>query len=449
MYFLALLTAVLAATTNRRVTWADGYQDDDGDVQVEKLGDGVEKISPRIRGQPRHNVFMVNNDLDAEELANNSDLYRSDEEEDIGNRDNGPVLPAKVPRLAISNPINGGWFMFRFGEQGTEASRYFRFHSTGWTRLELTDLFCNGDRFVIVNRQDEEESVIGESSHVVQDGCATYELDPQAAMGDGNWSRAVSYLAPGPYNIHLIVKQTPYEGGSAAIRFTAIDPADVPQHQVTAVQADGKPKPASATGAGVAAGSTRFVSMRPLTGSSPRNPSSPTSSSSGRRGVVSSSGRPVESSTSDAYTSRTVNGPAHVTVHRPRGYQNQRTSSTRRSTVPRPQRNLQARALCAGWEGYVVLIGLYHGNREEVEEACEFHDMDVSMVPLEGKDRQAAARSISFCLGALQQAWIFEYEGYAGNAPISLQAKKDKCRAIEQRFDRLLPVLCRIPQFDN
>ena len=110
--------------------------------------------------------------------------------------------------------------MVPFGPQGTVASKIFSINSTRRVQIDVVDLFCGGDRFLVkasrVGRDKIYELI---TSDVSADKCQVTTPDAEMAWNyDDLWSSGSMVLSPGSYTIKIIVMSSPYNGGIMAIR---------------------------------------------------------------------------------------------------------------------------------------------------------------------------------------------------------------------------------------
>lgn len=114
--------------------------------------------------------------------------------------------------------LDGGWYSFQFGKEGTFVDTEFCFFLHGPAILKVTDYFCAGDRFGV-----KDNGVwLGPTSYVPFDNCKTNTTNPSEAYHSDAFSHAAFNLAPGPHRITLKVLLSPYNGGSGAIRLDSV-----------------------------------------------------------------------------------------------------------------------------------------------------------------------------------------------------------------------------------
>lgn len=141
---------------------------------------------------------------------------------------NGKKLSIGKEYHVIHDPIGSGWVQFQFGSVREEANPSFAFKSAQYVRLRITDLYYNGDRFAVYNVYNNiEPELIVETPHVDSDSTQRRVTDPNAAFKSvGVWSHAEVILAPGKYHIVIKPRSSPFGGGTAAVRFDAVEAMD-------------------------------------------------------------------------------------------------------------------------------------------------------------------------------------------------------------------------------
>jgi hypothetical protein len=113
--------------------------------------------------------------------------------------------------------VGCGWTQFKFGPVGSTVHPAYHFHSDVPTILKITDYYCTGDRFEILDNGRS----IGRSSESCFDDCKTTTGNPQHAYENDQWSSFTASLTPGRHNITIKVLSSPYKEGFGAIR---VDP---------------------------------------------------------------------------------------------------------------------------------------------------------------------------------------------------------------------------------
>lgn len=107
------------------------------------------------------------------------------------------------------------WQLFFFGPANTTVPDHFVFFLDRRAKLLITDAFCRGDRFAVLDNN----VCLGRTSiPPPPDNCTTYTLDPRRAFRDPNWSSASFELGKGWHNISIKVLTSPYCAGGAFIQ---------------------------------------------------------------------------------------------------------------------------------------------------------------------------------------------------------------------------------------
>jgi hypothetical protein len=116
---------------------------------------------------------------------------------------------------AAALTVNGGWSTFSFGTTGSSWSDSFTFTLTTTGVLSVTDYQWLGDEF---------EFTDGTTTWVTQtatDVSSYQQYDIDLAFADPLFSSISVFLNPGTYTITGIVSDSPWDGGSGAIRVEA------------------------------------------------------------------------------------------------------------------------------------------------------------------------------------------------------------------------------------
>lgn len=145
-----------------------------------------------------------------------------------GNSGNGKKLDYTKEQYPIPDAMNSGWHLFKFGRVGQEARPTFAIKSkTKFIRMRITDMYYPGDRFVVYNKIGSRPEMIIETPPADCDGRHKRITDPNAAFKSlGIWSKAEIILPPGQYHIVIEPLSSPFEGGTAAIRFDTLENVD-------------------------------------------------------------------------------------------------------------------------------------------------------------------------------------------------------------------------------
>ena len=131
-------------------------------------------------------------------------------------------IPRSVVFPEVATPTPDEWIRFMFTAAGTPARPRFLFTVNRTCTLQLVDLNCAGDRFVL----HEAQGLLGKpikSTPTIGDECDTVKSDPNEAFDDPGqrWSRATSELVAGQqYNITILVDASPLRAGIGAVRIS-------------------------------------------------------------------------------------------------------------------------------------------------------------------------------------------------------------------------------------
>lgn len=117
-------------------------------------------------------------------------------------------------------PVNGGWMTFPFGPVGSVTPIMFQLYCPG--RMNITDLYCSGDRFEIFDNG----VCLGLTSKPIFNDCASNSTNPDYTESHHQWSSGSWDLLPGWHNISIVVKDAPYNGGYGSIRVDTIQRHD-------------------------------------------------------------------------------------------------------------------------------------------------------------------------------------------------------------------------------
>lgn len=116
-----------------------------------------------------------------------------------------------------------GWLVFAFGAADTFLPRHFEVESDRYIEVAVTDFGCLGDSFSLhVILTGGERIKIGATNMVRSDGCMLVEFSPEVAFESGQFSAGRWILKPGRYLLQLSVDASPYNGGTAAIKFEEV-----------------------------------------------------------------------------------------------------------------------------------------------------------------------------------------------------------------------------------
>lgn len=145
-----------------------------------------------------------------------------------GENGNGKKLDYTKEQYPIPDAMNSGWHLFKFGRVGQEARPTFAIKSKEkFIRMRITDMYYPGDRFIVYDKIGSRPEVIIETPSADCDGRHKRITDPNGAFkSKGIWSKAEVMLPPGQYHIVIEPLSSPFEGGTAAIRFDTMENID-------------------------------------------------------------------------------------------------------------------------------------------------------------------------------------------------------------------------------
>ena len=107
------------------------------------------------------------------------------------------VSSALVPKYDL-NESTAPWQSFSFGEAGSRALTLRMEVPRGGAVVQLVDAYCPGDRFTVVDNG----TVRRTTTDVANVGCGSlHTSDPNAAIGDANWSRGTYFFGPGTHRV--------------------------------------------------------------------------------------------------------------------------------------------------------------------------------------------------------------------------------------------------------
>ena len=126
--------------------------------------------------------------------------------------------------LDLSKSVNvltpNEWKHFAFGIGGTRTT--FKFTVTGlYGELQLTDLYCSGDTFILISDGNDEEPE-GPSPKVASI-CDSSMSNPEEALTMERYSKMRIVYMPGEHTVTAIVDDSPHGSGQAAIRIVNHD----------------------------------------------------------------------------------------------------------------------------------------------------------------------------------------------------------------------------------
>lgn len=125
--------------------------------------------------------------------------------------------------MAASMPVrvDAGWYSFAYGKPGTVAYRSFMVKNGQVVQLEVIGCFCPYNYFsVFDNGQPIIVTAVNGTLTPEEDYvCDPNVTDPNLCAADRNtFSFGIGLLLPGTHNITVVVRDTPYLGGTAFLR---------------------------------------------------------------------------------------------------------------------------------------------------------------------------------------------------------------------------------------
>lgn len=121
--------------------------------------------------------------------------------------------------------IDAGWYSFAYGKPGTVAYRSFMIRNGQVVQLEVIGCFCPYNYFsVFDNGQPIIVTAVNGTLPVPDPAvCDPTASDPNLCAADRNtFSYGLGLLLPGTHNITVVVRDTPYLGGTAFLRVDTI-----------------------------------------------------------------------------------------------------------------------------------------------------------------------------------------------------------------------------------
>lgn len=117
---------------------------------------------------------------------------------------------------------NSGWYKFYYGNEGTVAWQSYSFDLPYQSVITLTDCFCPGDRFQLI---DNGRVLLNVNQCPFPDTACTIQnqvADPDQCVKDGNFCSGSAILPPGPHNITIGVLDSGLTAGAAFVRLDEI-----------------------------------------------------------------------------------------------------------------------------------------------------------------------------------------------------------------------------------
>ena len=123
----------------------------------------------------------------------------------------------RLPNVLIEDlTFLDSWRFFDFASAGHFARTYYNFTAARPFDLAVLDLYCKGDSFTLFNGTTK----LG-TSPAVPATCTNKTVLPSAAQQDPQYSQIViRHLPAGPYYIKILIEDSPFGAGTAAIRIS-------------------------------------------------------------------------------------------------------------------------------------------------------------------------------------------------------------------------------------
>jgi hypothetical protein len=124
--------------------------------------------------------------------------------------------PAVATTTATQSLAFGVWTEFSFDQTGT-ATAAFTFFSRSPVLLRVTDAFCRGDEFRVL---DHGYPIFNTSAVATDPSCddSPFVGGPWEAWRDQTYSKGRFLLEPGSHRVKVRVTDSPFGGGGAFIR---------------------------------------------------------------------------------------------------------------------------------------------------------------------------------------------------------------------------------------
>lgn len=127
------------------------------------------------------------------------------------------VIYEKPPKLQAKQLFyNSGFFSFNFGPTGTLAFENYLFLARSPAYLVITDCFCGGDTFQLLNQDtllaDVSTNCSGQTSE-----CLNYQEDPNVCKDSAGFCSQRVLLDPGFYNLTLLLTNSIVGSGRAFV----------------------------------------------------------------------------------------------------------------------------------------------------------------------------------------------------------------------------------------
>lgn len=126
-----------------------------------------------------------------------------------------------LPNMPVK--IDAGWYSFAYGNTGTLAYRSFGISNSQVVQFEITSCFCPGNFFSVY---DNGQPIIITSINPLAPpttGCDPNTTDPNdCAANNDAFSQGLALLLPGTHNVTIVVRESPYHGGTAFVRVDTV-----------------------------------------------------------------------------------------------------------------------------------------------------------------------------------------------------------------------------------
>lgn len=158
--------------------------------------------------------------------------------QELSTKNGCPVLE-KGGRLSVNSTpnmpvrIDAGWYSFTYGGPGTSAYRSFMIRNSQVVELDLIGCFCPYNYFTVYDngqpifstdvKLPEDSTFQPYPENFEEIDCTPNRTDPQSCAADQeHFGFGTSLLLPGTHNITVVVRTTPWLGGTAFLRVDTI-----------------------------------------------------------------------------------------------------------------------------------------------------------------------------------------------------------------------------------
>ena len=171
------------------------------DAHQGEIGDICRESWPNVTGKNHHNVVLHGHEY----------LVQA-----IWVRAAGGCVTTEGPNLSQS------WHSFQFGLAPATAVTFTVHDGSHNGTLEVTDAYCQGDRFEIWDNGHK----LGPTSYIINVGCPKPSLkNPQKAFTNGGWSAGTYTLPKGPQHISIQVIQNALQSTGGAAFYATSQPS--------------------------------------------------------------------------------------------------------------------------------------------------------------------------------------------------------------------------------